>query len=118
MPTIRQLEARPRVSPVNSFRVDVADRGRALPEQGNFNWIRHKNEENHRRARRDIAALTKRAIENSGYMFGDSVVDIERTTELVAGTRLVSPSVGEWPANYNGVPSDAWLNQTNVRSVK
>ncbi|CAE7367346.1 unnamed protein product [Symbiodinium natans] len=79
--------------------VDVQSRGRA-PDSHGYDWIRKANDEKDRAARREISELTKRVTAAGGYQLGSSVVPLCHVQELVAETKLFSPSLATgavWP---------------------
>jgi len=107
----------------NSCSIDEADRGRAPedPDRGGYGWLRHANDEPDRAARRGVSQLTQEAIDCRGYVFGGSMmVRLEHVDAMLAGTRVVSPSVGEWPNEYRdraALPFADWSKATTI-SVK
>lgn len=60
-----------------------------------YAWLRQQNAEEHRVARRAVAANTLEAIQWRGYRLGDVAVWLQHVEALLAGTRLVSPSTGD-----------------------
>ena len=80
--------------------IDAESRGQAPLVAGGNAWIRKANEEADRAARRQISAATSQAAEAKGYKLGSSIVRLHHVDELVAGTKLLSPSLkgAHWPS--------------------
>lgn len=81
--------------------LDETNRGRADPDpsDGGYAWIRKKNDEEARQARRKIAEQTTYAVEALGYRIGAlPLVTFENAFQCVEGTIIVSPSCGKWPS--------------------
>jgi len=68
---------------------------------GTYDWIRKDNFSMDRSARRDISAITQRVLDCRGYVIsGSCTVALQRVSDCIAGTRLLSPSLGDfgdWP---------------------
>lgn len=80
------------------FTLDNESRGQAEKDHGNFDWIRKANNEPDRAARRHISHQTNEALSCHGYVLKDShTVVLKHVSEAVDGTRLISPTVGDWP---------------------
>jgi len=92
-----------------------ASRGRApQDEDGTFVWLRAKNEESHRAARREVSALTERATNCRGYAIGRGPqCPLEYVDRMIAGTVLISPSKGTWP-----VPDIKVVTEANVSQIR
>jgi len=80
--------------------LDVETFGRSPQDAcwGDYGWIRRRNDEWARHTRREISALTLRAIDTAGYTFrGSHQVMLQHIAQTVLGTRIVSPTTGDWP---------------------
>lgn len=103
---------------------DTLGRTRGDSLNGGFTWIRKANQESDRKERRDISASTRSAIEKHGYTFSDlSTVHLRHIARMVHGTKLVSPTVGEWPVKAVGddgailTPRPEWSERKTVLDV-
>jgi len=86
-------------SPSALPQVDPVSCGRA-PDSHGYDWIRKANDEKDRAARREISELTKRVTAAGGFQLGSTIVPLCHVHELVAGTKLFSPSLSTsavWP---------------------
>eukprot|EP00401_Gymnodinium_catenatum_P040666 CAMPEP_0117503410 /NCGR_PEP_ID=MMETSP0784-20121206/24316_1 /TAXON_ID=39447 /ORGANISM="" /LENGTH=411 /DNA_ID=CAMNT_0005298727 /DNA_START=80 /DNA_END=1312 /DNA_ORIENTATION=+ len=91
--------------------VDAKTRGCAQPRGATgFKWIREDNSPQARQERRCIGRLTQLAIACDGYSITTSTdarhVKLQNVNRMINGTRLISPSAGEWPVAAYG-PIDA-----------
>lgn len=88
--------------------------------QGDFSWIRTANAEEDRAARREVSALTERAILCRGYTMGTAKVKLAQVENMLNGTRLISPSKGSWPEAEEAVdvPTERPACTTEIRIAK
>lgn len=78
-------------------KIDKDSRGRPA-KRGDYKWLMRANDEPDRAERRAIKDLTERAIECRCYAVGTAEkVCLEHVDSMLAGTRLISPSKGDWP---------------------
>eukprot|EP00927_Polykrikos_kofoidii_P027772 TRINITY_DN24329_c0_g1_i1.p1 TRINITY_DN24329_c0_g1~~TRINITY_DN24329_c0_g1_i1.p1 ORF type:complete len:447 (-),score=65.94 TRINITY_DN24329_c0_g1_i1:275-1615(-) len=96
--------------------IDPESLGRAPqdPEHGGWDWIRKKNAESDRKARRQVSDLTQLAVKSRGYSIGQGLAILEHVDSMIEGTRLVSPTLGDWPASYAGAPLATWTRSTEL----
>ncbi|CAE7248880.1 unnamed protein product [Symbiodinium natans] len=91
--------------------IDAATLGRATPgADGSFAWIRQANAETDRAARRGIAGQTEELIDARGFVLEGKSVLLRHVSSSLAGTRLVSPSIGSWPT------ADSWMPDLRCES--
>merc|ERR1712232_844644 len=102
----------------------AATRGRAEqedPVDGGFAWIRSKNGQAERQARREISAKTQLAVQSKGYVMGGKTARLQYVQDMLAGTRVVSPTLGDWPsksANGQGAVSSGGKKKTVISVEK
>lgn len=79
--------------------VTIDDRGRAAEDAaGGFEWIRRANDKVDRHDRQRLSDLTSRVVDCRGYVVRNShTVPLQHVHHMLAGTRVISPSCGEWP---------------------
>eukprot|EP00930_Biecheleria_cincta_P056281 TRINITY_DN42428_c0_g1_i1.p1 TRINITY_DN42428_c0_g1~~TRINITY_DN42428_c0_g1_i1.p1 ORF type:complete len:492 (+),score=68.15 TRINITY_DN42428_c0_g1_i1:49-1476(+) len=100
--------------------VDQKSRDSAQPRSGDFNWIRLANDEADRAERREIARRTEEATQCRGYVLdGLKTVLLPNVTASVTGTRLISPTAGDWPSASAVLDlRPEWKHSTKITIVK
>eukprot|EP00928_Gymnodinium_smaydae_P030405 TRINITY_DN22628_c0_g7_i1.p1 TRINITY_DN22628_c0_g7~~TRINITY_DN22628_c0_g7_i1.p1 ORF type:complete len:461 (-),score=56.00 TRINITY_DN22628_c0_g7_i1:93-1475(-) len=119
--TARRARASSRVGSTvpmpSAMSIDAFHRGRApRPASDDFSWLRLANHEPDRRARREVAAATRRAVECRGYKLGSSSVVLAGVNPMLANTIMVSPSMhgAVWPKDSGTRPMKSWRADTHV----
>lgn len=103
-------------SPEQLLSVAPENRGRAPedPERGGWGWIRKKNDDTDRQARREISEKTRQAVQSRGYSLGQLLASLAHVDTMIEGTHLVSPTQGKWPAKYDHAPQPNWTRSTTL----
>lgn len=81
------------------FDSDQAGKAPAKHHRGkpSFGWMRFANTEQDREDRRNVNKISLEAITAGGYTIGGKLVKLQHVEEMVRGTRIVSPTYGDWP---------------------
>eukprot|EP00930_Biecheleria_cincta_P069197 TRINITY_DN56971_c0_g1_i1.p1 TRINITY_DN56971_c0_g1~~TRINITY_DN56971_c0_g1_i1.p1 ORF type:complete len:376 (-),score=51.74 TRINITY_DN56971_c0_g1_i1:49-1149(-) len=95
----------------------------AQARDGSFEWIRKANSRDDREERRQIATATRKAIDNQCYSLGSGIIRLEHIAQMVDGTKLISPTVGEWPSASVSVNEPLpfppeWNKATSMKFVR
>eukprot|EP00927_Polykrikos_kofoidii_P086513 TRINITY_DN9718_c0_g1_i2.p1 TRINITY_DN9718_c0_g1~~TRINITY_DN9718_c0_g1_i2.p1 ORF type:complete len:532 (-),score=69.29 TRINITY_DN9718_c0_g1_i2:26-1432(-) len=78
-----------------------------------FTWLCTASDEDSRKSRREVAAITENAIENRSYTTS-TIVPLQFVEDMLSGTRIISPTVGDWSGEPHSFPC---LGGTQVRVV-
>jgi len=99
-----QLKVCPQACALGPAIIDKTSQGAAAPRGSTYAWIRKMNTDKDRAERRSICLLTRLATDRHSYRIGEAGdnVTLASIPEMLKGTRLVSPTVGEWPMPIQG----------------